>query len=137
MIGEPPLSGASHVTFTAPVIASTFAASSFGLPGAATAGGSKAANIRMPPDCRAIAAFEAADSGYGAPCWDAVASVQFAEARQPLANATSIRPWLSRCMSLKSRRFRQGLLPPPVQMQPSCTGSWGVTFTVVQLLPPS
>src|SRR5258707_10140261 len=39
-------------------------------------------------------------------------------------------------MSLKSSRFRHGLLPPEFQMQPRCTGSAGVAPTVVQVLPP-
>src|SRR6266850_655588 len=39
-------------------------------------------------------------------------------------------------MSLKSSRFRHGLLPPEFQMQPRCTGSAGVASTVVQVLPP-
>src|SRR6476469_11175584 len=40
-------------------------------------------------------------------------------------------------MSCKSSRFRQGLLPPAFQMQPRCTGSFGVASTVVQVRPRS
>src|SRR5258707_809783 len=38
-------------------------------------------------------------------------------------------------MSLKSSRLRQGLLPPPFQMQPRCTASEGAASTVVQVRP--
>src|SRR5258708_37404423 len=40
-------------------------------------------------------------------------------------------------MSLKSSRLRQGLLPPPFQIQPRWTGSEGVTSAVVHVRPPS
>ena len=82
-----------------------------------------------------MAALLANDSGYGGPCAVSEAGVQFADSRQPLANATSTRPCESMCMSLKSSRFLHGFDPPPVQMQPSCTGSPGVVSTVVQVFP--
>src|SRR5438128_12115895 len=55
---------------------------------------------------------------------------------QPSANPTRTRPCASIVASIKSSKLRHGLVPPPSQMQPRCTGSF-VALTVVQVLPPS
>ena len=57
---------------------------------------------------------------------------------QPSANAAVTRPWSSVVTSMKSSRLRSSpQVVPPVQMEPTCTGSFGVASLVTQVLPPS
>src|SRR5438270_3818075 len=90
--------------------------------------GSNCASSPLPPDWRAIVAFEL----YVFAPPDSQPSIQ------PSAKANSTCPFSSIVTSLKSSRLRQGLLPPPFQIQAlRCTGPFGVARAVVHVAPPS
>src|SRR5881396_1064449 len=120
-MAEPPSSGAFHASSATEPTSVPVA------PGArANVGstGSKAANIRLPPDCRVIVALAVKEFG-GPPTHPPM---------HPSSQPTSTRPSLSMEASKKSSMLRQ--VPPP-QMGPRWIGSPGVTFCVVHVWPPS
>ena len=123
MIVAPPSSGIGHERLTAVPLPLTPPLTP-GAPVSAGSTGSKAANIRLPPDCRVIVAL--AVNELGGPFEH--------PPMQPSSQPTSTRPSLSIDASKKSSMFRQ---VPPWQMGPRWIGSPGVTFCVVQVWPPS
>src|SRR3954453_14144482 len=56
---------------------------------------------------------------------------------QPSAYPTMLLPFCPTVASMKSSRLRHALEPPPIQIPPRWTGSFGVASTVVHVDPPS
>src|SRR5258708_26950256 len=129
MSGEPAASGSSQLTVTAAHMRT--ADFRRGAGGTAGSGGSKTWSSRRPPAWRSRVPLALRDDEDGD-------EAEQPGATQPSAKAATTRPSRSIETSLKSSRLRSApQVVPPVQIEPTCTGSFGVASPTNQELPPS